>query len=185
MSSLRIHRDLGGRSRGQAMAEFALVAPLLFILLIGIFEAGRFVLNLETLNNATREGARYAIVHGAQSSCPTGPMPPAQTKTCKEPGRTVEAADGDHVKEAVASAAVGLASLGKLTVHTPVWIEALSTTLPDGPDDDTIVAGNNYRGNYVSVFTDYTYDPIFKQIFDTDLIPSISMSAESTLVINH
>ena len=60
------------------MVEFALVAPMLFVMLLGIIEAGRFVLNMEALNNATREGARYAIVHGARSADPQGPMPQSQ-----------------------------------------------------------------------------------------------------------
>jgi Flp pilus assembly protein TadG len=65
------HRD--DRSRGQALVEFALVAPLLFLLIVGTIEAGRFIFFYEVLNNATREGARYAIVHGENSFDPTGP----------------------------------------------------------------------------------------------------------------
>ena len=58
-----------------ALVEFALVAPIFFLLMLGIIEAGRFILYYQTLANATREGARYAIVHGANSYCPSGPMP--------------------------------------------------------------------------------------------------------------
>ena len=63
-------RTMNGRrkgSRGQALPEFAIVAPLFFLLLFGIIEAGRFIYYYEVLNNATREGARYAIVNGASS----------------------------------------------------------------------------------------------------------------------
>ena len=69
----------GHRSRttsGQAIVEFALVAPVFFLLLFGIIEAGRFIIYYETLSNAAREGTRYAIVHGSNSFCPSGPMPP-------------------------------------------------------------------------------------------------------------
>ena len=52
------------RGSGQAMVEFALVAPMLFLLILGTIEAGRFIFFQELLNHATREGARYAIVHG-------------------------------------------------------------------------------------------------------------------------
>ena len=50
-----------------------------------MIEGGRFILYYETLNNATREGARYAIVNGANALCtassgPTGPMPADWTK---------------------------------------------------------------------------------------------------------
>ncbi len=62
------------RSRGQALVEFALLAPVFFLVLFAIIEAGRFMFYYEILNNATREGARYAIVNGANSLvCPTGP----------------------------------------------------------------------------------------------------------------
>ena len=55
------------------MVELALVAPILFVLILGTIEAGRFMLFYEVMNNATREGARYAIVHGADSTCPRNP----------------------------------------------------------------------------------------------------------------
>jgi Flp pilus assembly protein TadG len=63
----------GHRSRGQALVEFALIAPIFFLMLFAIVEAGRFVFYYEVLHNATREGARYAIVHGENSFDPTGP----------------------------------------------------------------------------------------------------------------
>jgi Flp pilus assembly protein TadG len=64
----------GRRSRrGQALVEFALVAPIFFLVLFAIVEAGRFIFYYEVLNSATREGARYAIVHGENSFDPTGP----------------------------------------------------------------------------------------------------------------
>ena len=54
-------------SAAQALVEFALVAPIFFLLLFAIIEGGRFMMYYQTLNNATREGARYAIVHGSNS----------------------------------------------------------------------------------------------------------------------
>jgi Flp pilus assembly protein TadG len=59
--------------RGQALVEFALVAPIFCLILFSIIEAGRFIFFYEVLNNAAREGARYAIVHGENSFDPTGP----------------------------------------------------------------------------------------------------------------
>jgi Flp pilus assembly protein TadG len=61
------------RSRGQALVEFALVAPIFFLLLCAILDFGRYVYYVQILNNAAREGARYAIVHGSNSFTPTGP----------------------------------------------------------------------------------------------------------------
>lgn len=60
-------------SRGQALVEFALVAPIFFLILFAIIDFGRYVYYVQILNNAAREGTRYAIVHGAESLSPTGP----------------------------------------------------------------------------------------------------------------
>lgn len=49
--------------KGQALVEFALVLPLLLTLLCGIIDFGWLYYNQITLNNAAREGARYAVIH--------------------------------------------------------------------------------------------------------------------------
>ena len=66
-------RSASRRSRGQALVEFAFVAPIFFLLLFGIIDFGRYVYYVQILNNAAREGTRYAIVHGSNSFRPTGP----------------------------------------------------------------------------------------------------------------
>jgi len=50
------------RRRGAALLEFALVVPILLLILIGIIEFGWMEKNQLTLANATREGARDAAV---------------------------------------------------------------------------------------------------------------------------
>src|ERR1700746_3995762 len=47
--------------RGQAAVEFALVVPLLMVLLLGIVEFGVAFSHYVTLTDATRVGARKAI----------------------------------------------------------------------------------------------------------------------------
>jgi Flp pilus assembly protein TadG len=50
------------RSRsGQSMVEFALVAPLFFLLVFGITDFGRLFFTQETLQFALREAGRYAV----------------------------------------------------------------------------------------------------------------------------
>ena len=51
------------KEEGQAMVEFALVLPLLLVLLFGIIDFGWLFYNKIAINNASREGARYAVVH--------------------------------------------------------------------------------------------------------------------------
>lgn len=47
-------------NRGQALLEFALILPLLILLLMGIIEFGRIFNAYIVLNHLSREGARYA-----------------------------------------------------------------------------------------------------------------------------
>ena len=49
--------------RGQALVEFALVLPLLIVLMVGLFDLGRAVYADSTLSNAARVGSRVAIVN--------------------------------------------------------------------------------------------------------------------------
>ncbi len=48
--------------KGQSLVEFALLLPLLLILVMGLFDVGRAVFYYSVLNTAVREGTRYAIV---------------------------------------------------------------------------------------------------------------------------
>lgn len=58
------------RSAGQALVEFTLAAPLLFLLLFGVIEGGRLVWTNHEVVNGTREGARLAMVSGANATNP-------------------------------------------------------------------------------------------------------------------
>jgi Flp pilus assembly protein TadG len=59
-------RNRKGR-RGAATVEFALVSPLFIILLFGMIEFGRMAMVKQVIINASREGARQAVVEGATS----------------------------------------------------------------------------------------------------------------------
>jgi hypothetical protein len=63
--------------RAQGLVEFALVAPVLFLLVMGVCVGGVVVANQVQLGNAVREGARAAAVCGgisrpAASALPNG-----------------------------------------------------------------------------------------------------------------
>lgn len=52
------------RSRGQAMAEFALVLPLFVLLVFGLVDVGRVVYINNAAAQGAREGARWGSVQG-------------------------------------------------------------------------------------------------------------------------
>ena len=49
--------------KGQAMVEMALVLPILLLLVGAIVDFGWLFYSQLALNNAAREGARYAVIH--------------------------------------------------------------------------------------------------------------------------
>jgi Flp pilus assembly protein TadG len=98
-------KRLVGRERGAAAVEFALIAPLLFMLLFGIFEFGLVWSQKNVYVGAAREGARYAAVNCDSSSPSNG---------CTANGDT-----WGLVKDRITSAAVGYpVSFSGFTVTT-------------------------------------------------------------------
>jgi hypothetical protein len=148
------------RSRGQGLTEFALVAPLLFLLIFGIIESGRLIYYYHSLNHGVREGTRHAIVHGSNAldGCPSGP--PAPSSYACDPS-------AENVRGAVRDAAFSL-DPANLDIDVCHFGGAECGQLP-----------TNARGANVTVTATYTYEPI------VSLFPSITISAESTLVINN
>ncbi|NIN00221.1 MAG: hypothetical protein GTO24_19740 [candidate division Zixibacteria bacterium] len=54
--------------RGQSIIEFAVVLPILLMVLFGITEFGRAIMVTNVLNTASREGARLAVVSSVSDS---------------------------------------------------------------------------------------------------------------------
>lgn len=63
----RRNRDSQSR-RGVATVEFAIVAPLFFLLVLGSIELGRALMVQQVLTNASRVGARDAVTLAGTSS---------------------------------------------------------------------------------------------------------------------
>ncbi|HEY6959931.1 MAG TPA: TadE/TadG family type IV pilus assembly protein [Candidatus Limnocylindria bacterium] len=55
----------GSDESGQSLIEFALILPLLLLIITGLFDVARATWQENTLAYAAREGTRYAIVHGS------------------------------------------------------------------------------------------------------------------------
>lgn len=123
----RANRRTRGRPgwRGQALVEFALVAPVFFVMLFAIIDFGRYVYYVQILNNAAREGARYAIVHGALSLAPTGPP--------DEPS-------GAAVKAVVRDYAIGV-----IGVEDTAVLDIDTTWDPDNTRDNPVTVAVTYQ----------------------------------------
>jgi Flp pilus assembly protein TadG len=67
-----------GDERGQSLVEFALLLPLMLLIITGLFDVARAVWQENTLAYAAREGTRYAIVHGSEGQ----PRVDAATPQC-------------------------------------------------------------------------------------------------------
>ncbi len=148
-------RSARARSRGQALAEFALVAPIFFLILFSIIDFGRYVYYVQILNNAAREGARYAIVHGSLG-IPASGSPFA-------PGTTNSDPSGANVKAVVRRHAVGVIGNDAVLRISADW------------------NAHNGRGQKVRVTVQYDFDSIIPIV----PIPPILITGESTLVINN
>lgn len=176
-------RGIGRRRRGQALVEFAMVAPLFFLLLLSIIEFGRAIYYVQILNNAAREGARYAIVHGNESTDPTGPPPGYPIKTNADPFA------GD-VKLAVRNYAIGVIGNVGTTgfVVTACYVQPAAGPVYQCPDNNAgndMGTGNNGRSNppqNVNVTVKYAFKPLIAAFVP---LPPFTLSGGSTLVINH
>jgi len=56
------------RSRGQALVEFAIILPVFFLVVAGMFDLGLGVYSDLTLVNAAREGARLGVIDPGNTS---------------------------------------------------------------------------------------------------------------------
>lgn len=156
------------------MVEFALIAPLFFLLLFSIIEFGRAVYYIQMLNNAAREGARYAIVHGAESQAPSGPFP--VTKGAVNPIDP----DGERVVAATKSAAIAIIDAAANDFQVDVRWCANDGDVADCPG--THGDGDNGRNQTVKVTVTYTFQPLIAGVVP---LPTFTMTGGSTLVINH
>jgi Flp pilus assembly protein TadG len=162
--------------------EFALVAPIFVLLLFSIIEFGRAIYVVEMLNNAAREGARYAIVHGANSTQgPSGPYP-ATYPTTNPYDPT-----GAYVVARVKQFAIAIpdSNPGDFVV-TVKWCDAdggVDSDRSTCPDTNSVGQGDgsNDRNEEVKVEVTYTFRPLVGIV----PLPTFTLTGGSTLVINN
>lgn len=103
-----------GWRRGAAAVEFAMVAPIFFMLCIGMIEIGRAIMVQQVLINAARVGARRAVMLSSSTSAvtstvsdyTTGVGVPTVTTTVTPDPATAEAGTAITVTTSVSYASV-------------------------------------------------------------------------------
>ena len=180
LRALRIRTAASGNSEaGVALVEFALVLPVLVLLLSGFFDLGRVVLAHDALSHAAREAARYAIVHGGSSEnpCPVGPpaedavVPPASS-SCPFPSPSKESIYQEAREQARVAGSV-------VTVEVCYGIGCSGNT-------DTVDANGdpatNARGVPVTVTVRSTVDMTLMSIFG---MGDFGVMSSATMLVNH
>lgn len=67
-TTLRRVRALPGEQRGVAATEFAMIAPVFFMMIIGIFDLGQMAYGISVLNGAVQKAARDSSLETADTS---------------------------------------------------------------------------------------------------------------------
>ncbi|HET7181389.1 MAG TPA: TadE family protein [Candidatus Limnocylindrales bacterium] len=154
----------GRRARGQALAEFAFVFPIIALLAFGFIDVGRAVLTANTLTNAARQGARVAAVN--QIDPGSGPW------ACREDHPVEDPSDPQWTFRGCATAAGAVAGLDPANV-------AIVYEAPPGSSIECTSEINVGCIATVTVTADFVpVTPVAGQVIGT-----IAMSASSSMPV--
>jgi Flp pilus assembly protein TadG len=148
-------RRTDDRQQGQSLAEFAIVIPLVLLMALALFDGGRAVLFYSELTNASRVGARVAMVNQSPDD------------GCAGPERTYRCA---------------AAEIATSTGITPSSIPVAVFTDSDGnavlPTDDIC---NIYGECSATVSASYAFTPITPIV--SAIIGTVTLDASTTMAI--
>jgi hypothetical protein len=158
------------KPRGQAMVEFALVFPIFILLMVGMFDLGRVIWVNDTLATASREAARFAIVHGGKALCPVGPGPAGVVSaSCPHP-----APEKQSIKDVAQKWAGGTSA--------NVVVSVCYGTVTSCSGDVDQVNATNDRGTRVMVTVTSTVGLSLPSLVG---FSGFDLSASSTMLVNH
>lgn len=101
---MKTSQRAGGRRPGQSaqsLTEFALILPLLMLILLGVVDFGRVFYYWTSIANAAREGARYGVTHPTNITgstvCGSGKADPSNVlyRVKQEAGTTIQLVDAN------------------------------------------------------------------------------------------
>lgn len=156
-------RSLGLGDRGQSLVEFGLVAPVLLLVLTGIFSFGIILNQYEVLTNATSAGARaFALSRGETSPALAASDPCAYAISLLE-------ADAPNLSTSSLTFTIAYTN----NTASPATVSSYTTSC-------TALAGNMNSGDQVQVLATYPVTPI---VFRW-AARSLTMSASATELVN-
>lgn len=141
--------------RGQSLAEFALIAPVFFLVVFGIVDFSRMVQSYVTMQHSAREGARYAVTGRGDCAAST-------------PNRA------NCIDYVTRRSADNLANSSGTTVTVRSWPFA------SGGLSATPQAGPGQQCDGVEVKVDYDYHPMTPII--SFFVPTVHLHAGERLV---
>jgi Flp pilus assembly protein TadG len=142
--------------RGAALVEFAIVAPVTLLLVIGLLVGGLGIFHMQQVAMLAREGSRWASVHGTDYATATG---------------NAAATAADIYDHAIKPNAVGL-DLSHLT-HVVTW------STDNSPTHTATVSGKSVKiTNTVTVTVNYNWIP-------EAYLGGLNLSSSSTSVMSY
>jgi Flp pilus assembly protein TadG len=132
--SRRLRQD-----RGQALIEFILILPMIFLLIVNLVNFGGFFYSFITVANAARAGANYAVLGFFSVGTPSTPTGPQITAV---------------VRQDLSSLPNSTAATINVCKNNGVTVKVLSgscTSIPSDPESASYVL--------TSVDVTYTYSP--------------------------
>jgi Flp pilus assembly protein TadG len=123
--------------KGTTVVEFALVLPIFLLLVFGIFDFGRYFFVEHTLQYATREGMRLALV-----------------------GRRLMGEDGNPMtrEDSIIQTIRDNASLAVNPSSLSIYIFQIGSDYTDPSNWQTLPPNAGNPGSYMRVKTRYTYE---------------------------
>ena len=134
--------------RGASLIEFAIILPVLLILLLGIIEFSLLLYNKAMITNASREGARLGIVYEIDPL--TGDRAGSDIAACGDVGTQVQQYAQNHL--------ITFADPNPGPIITScIYAIDGDPTVPC-PANCSGFASNDQPGDFLRVEVNYTYD---------------------------
>jgi hypothetical protein len=126
--------------RGQSFVEFAVVAPVLLLFLLGIADFGRVFFIAIALNNAARAGTQFGIQNPANAADTSGMIQAARNDGSSVPGLTATASEYCECPDGSTPACDSSPSCSDLRVYVEVDTAGSFQTLLNYPGIPSSIA---------------------------------------------